>query len=245
MQALQIKEPSDKFSNQIRVSGLTPLTTIDYPDHLSCVVYTQGCSWRCRYCHNPDLVYATNETSINWQEILAFLKKRQGLLEAVVFCGGEPLLQKQLYESILQVKKLGFKIGLHTAGSIPNRLEQVLSVVDWVGFDVKDLPKYTDEITQVDGSGVSNWQSLELLLKSSVDFQCRTTVHWQLIDESRIIKLVKTLVKLGVADYSLQFSRTDIMLDKQLGDSVLPQETLSMLKSKLKTIMPTIKFSDN
>jgi anaerobic ribonucleoside-triphosphate reductase activating protein len=229
----------------IKVSGLTPLTTIDYPDHLSCVVYTQGCSWRCRYCHNPDLVYATKESNKSWQEILAFLKKRQGLLEAVVFCGGEPLLQKNLLDSMQQVKKLGFKIGLHTAGSIPKRFEQVLSIVDWVGFDVKDLPEYVDDITQVEGSGVSNWQSLKWLLDSGLHNHGRTTVHWQLHTPDRLIQLTQKLVNDGVESYSIQFSRTENMLDKQLGYSVLPTEIMLGLKSELKKIMPTIKFSDN
>ncbi len=69
----------------LRVGGLTPLTTIDYPNHLSCVVYCQGCAWRCRYCHNPELIPTKADQSYDWQELISFLKKRQGLLEAVVF----------------------------------------------------------------------------------------------------------------------------------------------------------------
>ena len=232
---------SDKTT--LRIGGLTPLTTIDYPHHLSCVIYCQGCSWRCRYCHNPDMLVTNKEPTHDWEEVLKFLKRRKGLLEAVVFSGGEPLTQKHLLTSIQQVKELGFKIGLHTAGSLPKRLKQVLPLVDWVGFDVKDLPENTDVITQVKGSGKNNWQSLQLLISSGVEFQCRTTVHWQLIDTKRLIKLTQRLAGLGISNYVIQFSRTEKMLDPDLGYSVLAVEQTQQLKNELIEIMPSIDFS--
>jgi len=228
---------------QLRIGGLTPLTTIDYPHHLSCVIYCQGCSWRCRYCHNPDMLVTNREATHDWDKVLEFLKRRKGLLEAVVFSGGEPLTQKHLLTSIKQVKALGFKIGLHTAGSLSKRLEQVLPYVDWVGFDVKDLSTHVDAITQVKGSGKNNWQSLQLLIDNEVEFQCRTTVHWQLTDIKRLIKLITKLAKLGVSDYVIQFSRTETMLDTTLGYSVLPVEQIEQLKNELIEIMPSVKFS--
>ncbi|MBL4661714.1 MAG: anaerobic ribonucleoside-triphosphate reductase activating protein [Alcanivoracaceae bacterium] len=228
---------------ELRVGGLTPLTTIDYPDHLSCVIYCQGCSWRCRYCHNQEMITTNPEPGYGWNQVLNFLNKRRGLLEAVVFSGGEPLLQKYLPQAVEQVNKMGFKVGLHTAGSIPIRFSQVLPLIDWVGFDVKDLPSDTDNITQVKGSGQKNWQSLKLLLASHIDFQCRTTVHWQLIDEQRLVRLTERLADLGVVDYVIQFSRTNHMLDSTLGYSVLPGERIEQLKSTLTNILPTIKFA--
>ncbi len=232
-----------RTKQQLRIGGLTPLTTIDYPHSLSCVIYCQGCSWRCRYCHNPDMLVTNRESTHSWVEILKFLERRKGLLEAVVFSGGEPLTQKHLLSSMQQVKNLGFKIGLHTAGSLPKRLKQVLPFVDWVGFDVKDIPEYADAITQVKGSGENNWQSLQLLIDSGVKLQCRTTVHWQLIDTKRLIKLTQRLVDLGVSDYVIQFSRTEKMLDPNLGYSVLAPERIQQLKNDLIEIMPSIDFS--
>ena len=227
---------------QLRIGGLTPLTTIDYPHTLSCVIYCQGCSWRCRYCHNPDMLVTNRESTHDWAKILKFLERRKGLLEAVVFSGGEPLTQKHLLSSIQQVKNLGFKIGLHTAGALPKRLNQVLPLVDWVGFDVKDIPEYVDSITQVKGSGENNWQSLQLLVDSGVKFQCRTTVHWQLIDTKRLIKLTQRLVDLGISDYVIQFSRTETMLDPDLGYSVLAPERIQQLKNILIEIMPSLSW---
>ena len=128
----------------IIVGGFEPLTTIDYPDHLSCVVFTQGCPWRCRYCHNHDLIPAKKNTEFDWFQILEFIKSRQGLLDGVVFSGGEPCLQKNIVDAILEVKSLGFKVGLHTGGAYPQRLKECLSLVDWVGFDIKHLPLHYD-----------------------------------------------------------------------------------------------------
>ena len=103
----------------LSVGGLTPLTTIDYPDNLSAVVFCQGCPLRCRYCHNAELLPRRGATHIAWRDILYFLRQRQGLLDAVVFSGGEPTQQRGLADAIDEVRALGFKIGLHTAGIYP------------------------------------------------------------------------------------------------------------------------------
>jgi pyruvate-formate lyase-activating enzyme len=84
----------------IQIGGMVPLTTIDYPDHLSCVLFCQGCAWRCHYCHNPELIAPVGSTPVAWDEVLAFLHKRQGLLQAVVFSGGEATLQPGLPEAM-------------------------------------------------------------------------------------------------------------------------------------------------
>ncbi|MBP8264734.1 MAG: anaerobic ribonucleoside-triphosphate reductase activating protein, partial [Pseudomonas sp.] len=100
----------------LRVGGFVPLTTLDYPGRLACVLFCQGCAWRCRYCHNPGLIVPRGKDEKPWPEVLDFLRRRQGLLEAVVFSGGEPTLQAALPAAIAEVRELGFKIGLHTAG---------------------------------------------------------------------------------------------------------------------------------
>ena len=204
------------MTEQLRVGGFVPLTTLDYPDHLSCVVFCQGCAWRCRYCHNPDLIPARGEHTQSWDNILEFLQRRQGLLEAVVFSGGEATLQHSLQCAMQDVKDLGFKVGLHTAGINPKALTRVLHYCDWVGFDVKALIEDTELITGVSGSGQANWQCLELLLASGVDYECRTTVHWDLTDPQRLLKLAKRLSAAGVAHFVVQHVRTQSMFDGQL-----------------------------
>ena len=182
---------------QLRVGGLVPLTTLDYPYHLSCVVFCQGCAWRCRYCHNPDLIPARGIQSHSWASILEFLERRQGLLDAVVFSGGEATLQYALKTAMLDVKQLGFKVGLHSAGINPKAFARVLPHCDWVGFDVKALAEETELITGVSSSGQANWQCLELLLSSGVAYECRSTVHWDLIDPQRLLQLAQRLSNAG------------------------------------------------
>jgi anaerobic ribonucleoside-triphosphate reductase activating protein len=204
------------MAEQLRVGGFVPLTTLDYPDHLSCVVFCQGCAWRCRYCHNPDLIPPRAQQMHSWESILEFLQRRQGLLEAVVFSGGEATLQQALKPAMQEVKKLGFKVGLHTAGINPKALERVLPECDWVGFDVKALAENTELITGVPGSGQANWQCLDLLLASGIDYECRTTVHWDLLDPQGLLQLAQRLSARGVAHFVVQHVRTQGMLDEQL-----------------------------
>nr|WP_272890674.1 anaerobic ribonucleoside-triphosphate reductase activating protein [Stutzerimonas sp. S1] len=203
---------------------MVPLTTLDFPDHLACVLFCQGCGWRCRYCHNPQLIPACGGEEKPWPEILAFLEQRIGLLEAVVFSGGEPTLQTALPEAIAQVRALGYKVGLHSAGIKPKLFRQVLPLVDWVGFDVKALPEQSTAITGVDGSGKANWTSLEHLLESGVEHECRTTVHWQLFDADTLWDMAQRLRRLGVERFAVQCVRTAHMLDDSLADSRAPYD---------------------
>ena len=92
--------PRTQNKASLQVGGLVPLSTADYPDHLAAVVFCQGCPWRCPYCHNPHLLPRRSDAPIDWADVLAFLERRRGLLEAVVFSGGEPTLQPALADAI-------------------------------------------------------------------------------------------------------------------------------------------------
>ena len=100
----------------LQVGGITPFTTIDFPGRLAAVIFCQGCPWRCQYCHNRHLLPAGENGKYPWEEVLRWLETRRGLLEGVVFSGGEPLLQRQLPEAVEQLHRDGFEVALHTAG---------------------------------------------------------------------------------------------------------------------------------
>ena len=158
----------------LRVGGLTPLSASDYPDRLAAVIFCQGCAWRCSYCHNAHLLPARAEGELPWPKVLAFLRQRVGLLDAVVFSGGEPTLQRSLPEAIREVKGLGYLIGLHTAGIAPRMLARVLPLVDWVGMDLKADWKDHANVTRVAGSGERARRSRELILASGVACEFHT-----------------------------------------------------------------------
>jgi anaerobic ribonucleoside-triphosphate reductase activating protein len=203
----------------LRVGGLVPLTTVDYPQRLACVVFVQGCPWRCAYCHNPHLQRRRAAARLGWDNVLAFLRRRVGLLDAVVFSGGEPTADPALPAAILQVRELGFAVGLHTAGPYPVRLKGLLPQVDWVGMDVKtELADY-DRVTGCRGSGARALASIELLLASGVEHELRTTWHPALTETSKLLALAERLASMGVRRYALQAFRPQGCVDASLGQA--------------------------
>lgn len=198
-----------KMSASLRIGGLTPLSTTDWPGMLAAVVFCQGCPWRCSYCHNPDLIFPEGENEIPWAEVLDFLKRRQGLLDAVVFSGGEPTLQAALPDAVHAARALGFKVGLHTGGMYPKRLAALLPLLDWVGMDVKAPFADYKYITGVIGSGEPVQESLALLLDSGVDYEIRTTVHPALLSDQKVMGMARDLAQRGVKRYTIQPFRSE------------------------------------
>lgn len=204
----------------MRVGGLVRLSTSDYPDHLAAVVFCQGCPWRCPYCHNPHLLPRHSDALIEWRDVLAFLERRRGLLDAVVFSGGEPTLQPALPDALHSVRAMGYKVGLHTAGIHPRRLVEVLPLIDWIGMDIKtEFPRYRS-VTGVPGSGERARHSMELILASGVAHEFRTTVHPGLLSAGTLERLADELARLGVRRYVLQEFRR-----QGCGSVALPEET--------------------
>ena len=201
-------------NSNLIVGGITPLTTIDYPGELAAVIFLQGCPWRCGYCQNNDLIPRDNMNTIAWQEVITLLEKRSGLLDAVVFSGGEPTLHAGLGAAMQQVKSMGYKIGLHTAGIYPDRLAKLLKWVDWVGLDMKSARADYPQITGVKGSGERAWTSAQLILESGIAHEFRTTVHPDMLNKDQLTTLVNELVELGAENYVIQECITEHCLDK-------------------------------
>ncbi|HYN76424.1 MAG TPA: anaerobic ribonucleoside-triphosphate reductase activating protein [Lamprocystis sp. (in: g-proteobacteria)] len=201
----------------LRVGGLTPLTTVDYPGELAAVVFCQGCPWRCRYCHNGHLLASGAAGSVPWGEVRRFLEGRRGLLDAVVFSGGEPTLQTALASAMTEVRALGFKVGLHSSGAYPARLKALLPLLDWVGLDIKALPEEYPAITGVPGSGDRAWASLKSLLAAGVPMEVRTTPLPGQEGPEQLAALKARLATLGVTAHRVQRCRTERMLDPTLG----------------------------
>lgn len=191
-------------SAELRVGGLTKLSTCDWPGELVATIFCQGCPWDCGYCHNPHLIPPMSEDTIPWAEVMDFLVSRRGLLDSVVFSGGEPTLQAALPEAMRAVRALGFRIGLHSAGPYPGRLAQVLPLIDWIGFDVKAAFGEYQRVTGVAGSGSKGKASLVHVLRSGVACDIRTTVHDRLLDEAALQRLTGELEVLGVPAHRLQ-----------------------------------------
>lgn len=209
--------------DSLPVAGLTRLTTVDYPGQLAAVVFLQGCSWRCGYCHNGDLQPRKSNADISWQNVLQWLETRRGLLDAVVFSGGEPTLHRGLEGAIGQVKSIGFKVGLHTAGIYPERFRAVLGLLDWVGFDIKAARTDYDRVTGVKGSADHAWESARLLMDSGVAHEFRTTVHPDQLGESDLEQLRTELLSLGAEHLVIQHCSLPTCADESLRQNRMPR----------------------
>ncbi|MGV6875286.1 anaerobic ribonucleoside-triphosphate reductase activating protein [Pseudochelatococcus sp. B33] len=194
-------------TKSIRVGGLERLSLCDWPGKLVATVFCQGCPWDCPYCHNPHLLPAHGGQMIPWPDVLAFLETRRGLLDGVVFSGGEPTMQSGLPGAIRDVRAFGFGIGLHSAGPYPERLAAVLPLVDWVGFDIKAAFSEYDRVTRAPRSGERAKKSLEHLLKSGVACELRTTVDPHLLDDAAVDRLRADLARFGTLPLKLQAFR--------------------------------------
>lgn len=193
MEPGKLTPPPPSASPPLRIGGFLPFSATDYPGYLAAVVFCQGCPWRCAYCHNPHLLPAEGPESHDWHDILVFLGQRIGLLDAIVFSGGEPTLQAGLAAAMHKVKEMGFRIGLHTAGMYPERLARVLPLVDWVGLDVKGPLACYPRITGVPDSGPGVFESLALLHQAHVPHEIRCTWHPDLLAASDLARMADEL----------------------------------------------------
>jgi anaerobic ribonucleoside-triphosphate reductase activating protein len=200
----------------LQIGGLTPLTSTDYPGCLSTVVFCQGCPWRCGYCHNSHLITRQADSQTEWSSVLNFLSRRKGLLDAVVFSGGEPTLQSGLSQAMTEVREQGFKIGLHTSGAYPSRLGKLLPMISWVGMDIKTTFSDYDKVTGTPLSGNKAKESAKMLLASGVSYEFRTTVHPLYHSGNSLLILAQELQELGVKNYVLQEFRPQGCNDETL-----------------------------
>lgn len=179
------------------IGGFQKFSLIDYPEKICAIVFTQGCNFRCGYCHNPELVKPEKfETPISEKDFFSFLKKRQEKLEAVTITGGEPTMQKDLIQFIKKIKSMGYLVKLDSNGSNPEVLENIfkLKIIDYIAMDTKaPLEKYFKIInTDIDIKNIE--KSIKLIMNSKIDYEFRTTVvkdQLFLDDFEKMGKLIK------------------------------------------------------
>ena len=160
------------------IVGIDKLSLLDYEDKVSVVLFSRACNFRCPFCHNGDSVLNAQE-EIKFDEILAFLKTRVGLVDAVVFSGGEPTLEPDLEVKIKAVKSLGFLIKLDTNGTNPELLEKLLDdkVVDYVAMDIKNCPSLYAETCGINFINIEKIKkSISIIMNKAPDYEFRTTL---------------------------------------------------------------------
>ncbi|MCQ2914912.1 MAG: anaerobic ribonucleoside-triphosphate reductase activating protein [Alphaproteobacteria bacterium] len=187
---------------KLRIGGIEPFTTVDFPGRLAAVIFFRGCPLRCPYCHNSELQEYDGPEYNTWEQVLTLINNRKGLLDGVVFSGGEPLMQPDLLEAMKIVKSRDFEIGLHTSGISLKKLNEVLPLISWIGFDIKTG---FENYNRIPGANAKEVEScLDAIIKSGVEFECRTTLDPNVIKKDELLSLATVLKNKGVKIYALQ-----------------------------------------
>ncbi len=164
----------------MNIQGFQKLTLLDFPGKMACTLFTAGCNMRCPFCHNSRLVInPSREAEFSEEEILSYLKKRQGILDGVAITGGEPLMQKDIDTFIIKIRELGYAVKLDTNGTYPEKLKDLVNrgLVDYVAMDVKNSSElYSETVGIADYNLTKIKESIAFLLEGKVDYEFRTTV---------------------------------------------------------------------
>lgn len=189
----------------MHINGIQKLTLLDYPGKVACTVFLAGCDLRCPYCHNSELWSASAPAVMDDEELLAFLKKRRGMLDGVAFTGGEALLRPELPELMQKIKEMGYCVKLDSNGTHPEKLRALIDarLVDYVAMDIKnDLDRYGETCGKPEMDITPIKRSISLLLEGRVSHEFRTTVVRELHDEESFINIARLIE--GAENYYLQ-----------------------------------------
>ena len=219
----------------MKIGGLQKTSLLDYPEEISAIIWTVGCNFNCPFCYNKDLVNGNVEL-IPEEEILGFLKKRQGLLEGLVISGGEPLMQKDITDFAAKVKRLGYLVKVDTNGTYPEKLKELIDkkLVDYVSMDVKAPKNKYIKLSGVKTDVKKISESIEVIRSSAPDYEFKTTFVPDLLKKEDVVDIAKWLK--GSKRFYLQQFKNDTevisskLLEKQLYPSKYLKETLNEIK---------------
>ena len=231
---------------EVQIGGLVSFTTIDYPTKLACVLFLVGCPLRCAYCSNPHLL-CVGDGEYDPERVFEWLQSRVGKLEAVVFSGGEALMQGDVaIEYMRRVRELGFQIGLHTNGFYPETLSRASDVVDWVGLDFKATREKYPDLTGQNIAYDNMLRSLDVWLSTGKGYEVRVTCDPRYIDKNDLREISKILAARGVKNLAVQkyiphfeddaHKTTPAMRDAIFSDT--------QLRTEIESIFPSVIWRD-
>ena len=223
------------------IGGLQKTSLLDFPKKIAAIVFTQGCNFRCGYCHNAELLDFSADAKVKEDEFFDFLKTRKGKLDGVVITGGEPTVQSGLKDFVLKIKDLGFEVKLDTNGTNPKVLNELNGLIDYIAMDIKAPFSKYEMITGVRVNIGNIKESIDFIMSSDIDYEFRTTVvksQLEFGDFEEIGKQIK-----GAKKYYLQKFVPSKIFDKKLIDeTTYSDEEFKLICDNLKKYVEFVDF---
>lgn len=236
--------------NRMKIKSIQKTTLIDYPGKIACTLFLFGCSFRCGFCHNPELVTKEISKDISNEEIMEFLKKRKDQLEGVCFTGGEPLMTLDK-DFLKEIKSLGYSIKIDTNGSFPDKLGNFLreGLIDFVSMDIKSSREDYSRVANVPVNLENIEKSVRLIIDNLDDYEFRTTVINKFHSKENIIDAAKWIFSLNqnkgrmIKKYVLQgFKNNGKMIDTSFSRYPnTPEYFLNEIKDSVKDYFENIE----
>lgn len=182
------------------IGGIQKTTFLDYPGKVATLLFTVGCNLRCQFCYNkefvlPDEIQKNMSNYIDHQAVYNFLETRKWLIDGVVICGGEPTLQKDLYEFIYSIKQMGFLVKLDTNGRDPDIVARLLqeNLIDYIAMDIKDCPVSRWKLVWSHERYTNYEKTTNIILASTIKYEFRTTVIKWYHTPEKLLHIVKSI----------------------------------------------------
>ena len=226
----------------MKIAGLQKTTLLDYPGKVACTVFLAGCHFRCPYCQNAEIAFAQGGEDIARAELLAFLRRRKGILDGVCVTGGEPLIHAEVKGLLEEIKALGYAVKLDTNGAFPERLQALCSagLVDFVAMDIKHAPSKYPLAAGVPADMDAVRESAAFLRKGSIPYELRTTVARGLHTAADMEEIGRWLT--GAERYYLQNFRAGDTLPAGCTLEPFTDEEMQALKKALAKYIPAAKI---
>lgn len=223
----------------MKLGGIQKTSLIDYPEHISAIVWTVGCNFRCPFCYNPQLVTGDIE-QFSEEDFFSFLKERKGVLEGVSITGGEPFLQKDLKDFIKKIKDMGFLVKVDTNGTSPDKLEEFLDekLIDYVAMDVKAPREKYNKVSGIETDVFKIEKSIKVIKEKAPDYEFRTTFIPNLLKKEDILRIGEWL-KGSKHYYIQQFRKEDNLVSSDFKNN--NPYTSDYLEETLKEVKPFFK----
>lgn len=219
----------------MKIGSIQKTSLIEFPGFLSCIIFTQGCNFRCPYCHNPELVLPEKfGDTISENEVFSFLEKRRKYLEGVVITGGEPTIQMDIFDFIKKIKSLNFKVKLDTNGSKPEIIEELLNknLIDYISMDIKGPFEKYENIVGVKVNISEIQKSIDIIINSNIDYEFKTTIIKSQLGFDDFDKIGKIIE--GAKKYFLQKFRPSKLVDEKfLKEETYTDEDFEIIKKKM------------